>query len=96
MTANLGGFTVSFWVKFAGPTFDQQSEDVFLFVGAWSSTASSRGPALFKNKMPVNTWINVSYTFPNAVTADHIAIDLHPGGQWQGAMYIDSVLITGL
>ena len=53
-------------------------------------------PGIVQKQDAVNTWINVSYTFPNAVTADHIAIDLHPGGQWQGAMYIDSVLITGL
>lgn len=96
VTANMGGFTVSFWVKFAGATFDQSSEDVFLFVGAWSPAGSSRGPALFKNKMPTNTWINVSYTFPVSINADHISIELHPGAQWQGSMYIDSVLITGL
>ena len=97
VTANLGGFTVSFWVKFAGnAAFDESSDDVFLFVGAWSSSSSIGGPALFKKQMPINTWISVTRTYPVSIAADHISIELHPGGQWQGTMFIDSVLVTGL
>ncbi|HET7538646.1 MAG TPA: hypothetical protein VFK05_02205 [Polyangiaceae bacterium] len=93
-TFNFGGFKLSFWIYFAGQAFDQQSDDVFLFIGAWSASATDQGPALFKNKMLVNQWINVTYTFPIANAADHIAIRLHPGGYWQGTMYIDSVLVS--
>ena len=95
-TVNLAGFTVSFWVRFDGPAFDPLSDDVFLFVEAWSQSTSDRGPALFKNQMPVNTWIHATYNFPIGNSADHLAIDLRPGGQWQGTVYIDSVQITGL
>jgi len=93
-TANLAGFKVSFWVYFAGDLFDQQSDDVYLFVGAWSASQTDQTPALFKGQMPVNTWINVNNTFPIANSADHIAIRLHPGGHWQGTMYIDSVVVS--
>jgi len=94
-TSNLGGFTISFWLFFAGPAFDEGSDDVFLFVDAWSPSNSSGGPALFKTKMLVNTWINVTHTYSSAILADHVSINFHPGGNWLGTMYIDSVQITG-
>lgn len=94
-TANLAGFKLSFWVYFDGPEFNQLSDDVFLFADAWRQADYSSSPALFKGQMVVKTWINVTHTYSSAIDADHIAVNVHPGGNWLGTIYIDSVQITG-
>lgn len=91
-TMNLAGYTVSAWLYFAGPAFDA---DTFVFLDAWSASDSYRSPVLIGASIAVNSWISVSLPFPNAIQADHLAINLNPGTSWSGTLYVDSVALTG-
>jgi hypothetical protein len=89
-TVNLGGFTLSAWLYFDGPSLPPET---FVFFSAWGPSGNENSPAL--TNTTVGTWLNLSLTFSSAIQADHVAIYLNPGGQWSGTMYIDTVTLTG-
>lgn len=87
----IAGHTMSAWLYFLGTTFDQYT---FLWFTAWSASDQDRVPAKIGSNIPVNQWVNFTVTFPDSVNADHVAIQLSPGTNWNGTMYIDSVTLT--
>lgn len=96
---SVGGYTVSGYVYFDGPTFP----DFGVFEArTWSGTDSATDAQhiimsqIGTGTIPIRTWTPFTRTFQSAGMADRFSLQVAPNGPWSGTMYLDDVKLTGL
>lgn len=89
---NLAGFTLSFYVYFAGTAFMSPMGNG-ISADAWGSTGESSTANHSLYQTATNTWVQIQLTFPTAITLsmDHLDIRFASGVSWVGTMYLDDI-----
>jgi hypothetical protein len=96
---SVGGYTMTGYVYFDGPTFPQYA--VFE-ARTWTGTDSATDAQhIIKSQagtgtIATGTWLPFTRTFQAGFLADRIALQVAPNGPWNGTMYLDDIKITGL
>jgi len=93
-TINLAGYSISAWVYISGPALDRFNDG--LQIDTWGPSDLGDRFVLYWGNVPIGSWFQITYAFTSDVLVNRIGIRLAPSTNWQGTMYIDDVVITGL
>jgi hypothetical protein len=91
---NLAGNTMTAWVYISGPALTDWGNGIQ--VDTWAPSGQGDYLVLYWSNVPVGTWFQITAAFTDATPVNRIGIRLSPASNWQGTMYIDDVVITGL
>jgi hypothetical protein len=95
-SVNLAGYKLSAWIYFDS-TMSLSDHYNVVQVDNWNTSGGQGDHIPLKwGNIPLKSWFEITYTFVSAVPVNRIGIRLSPAGNWQGTMYIDDVVITGL
>jgi len=93
-TVDLAGYTLTAWVYISGPALGALD---FFFIETWGpSGLADNSPLAMGSSILTGSWFQVTGGFVSGVPVNHIGFRLAPATNWQGTMYIDDVVITGL
>lgn len=96
---SVGGYTLTGYVYFDGPTFPDYA--VFEAM-TWAGTDSSTDAQTIimsqagSGTIGTRTWLQFSRTIQTGFLADRFALQVAPNGPWSGTMYLDDIKLTGL
>ncbi len=95
---NLAGFTLSFYVYFAGPAFSAPMANS-ISADAWNASQNSVDTSTGVNGLyqtATNTWVPILLNFPTVMTQpmDHLDIRFASGVPWNGTMYLDDIQLS--
>jgi len=96
---SVGGYTLTGYVYFDGPTFpDYAVFEAMTWTGTDSSTDAQHiiMSQAGSGTIAIRTWIPFTRTFQAGYLADRFALQVAPNGPWNGTMYLDDIKITGL
>ena len=91
---DLAGYTLTAWVYISGPAFGALD---FFFVDTWGpSGLADYSPLAMGSSILTGSWFQVTGGFVSGVPVNRIGFRLAPTTDWNGTIYIDDVVITGL
>jgi hypothetical protein len=96
---SVGGYTISGYAYFDGPTFpDYAVFEARTWTGTDSTTdaqniiRSQAGTGV----IPIGTWFSFWRPITTSSLADRLSLQVAPNNPWSGTMYLDDIKITGL
>jgi hypothetical protein len=92
-TVNLAGYKLTARMFLSGPELTTWSDA--LQIDTWGPSGAGDYYVLYWGSAPIptGTWFPITATFSNSTPVNRIGLRLTPSSNWQGAMYLDDVVI---